>query len=160
MNITENGIYTNYCVAQYSKKKNEDLSGNTNTRVIFKCGVAIETIFTKDENDIYSNKNDTERSYNLYGYIYDNLFSKLNYTGVNFEVSTNEDNVKFCYSTNLGTYIYLSLQNCFRVGKNNPYTIKTLNPYVMHKNYINTTQLNVTLKEKKIRLKYHQNLVK
>jgi len=27
------------------------------------------------------------------------------------------------------------LQNCFRVGKNNPYTISTLNPYVMHKNY-------------------------
>ena len=137
MNITENGVYTNYWVSQYSKIeiKNEDLSGNTNTRVIFKFGVAIETIFTKDENDIYSNKNDTERAYNLYGYIYDNLFSKLNYTGVDFEVSTNEDNVKFCYSTNLGTYIYPSLQNCFRVGKNNPYTIKTLNPYVMHKNY-------------------------
>jgi hypothetical protein len=137
MNITENGVYTNYWVSQYSKIeiKNEDLSGNTNTRVIFKFGLGIETIFTKDENGIYSNKNDTDRAYNLYGYIYDNLFSKLNYTGVDFNVSTNQDNVKFCYSTNLGTYIYPSLQNCFRVGKNNAYTIKTLNPYIMHKNY-------------------------
>ena len=27
------------------------------------------------------------------------------------------------------------MQNCYRVGKNNPYTISILNPYVMYKNY-------------------------
>ena len=137
MNITENGVYTKYWVAQYSKIeiKNAEIAGNTKTRVIFKFGIGIESIYTKDENDIYSNVNDPGREYNLYGYIYDQSEYKLNYTGVDFEVSTTEENVKFCYSTNLGTYIYPSLQNCFRVGKNNPYTISTLNPYVMHKNY-------------------------
>ena len=137
MDIQDNGVYTKYWVAQYSKIeiKNEELSGNINTRVIFKFGIGIESIYSKDEKGIYSNVNDTKREYNLYGYIYDQSPSKLNYTGVDFEVSTTEDNVKFCYSTNLGTYIFPSLQNCFRVGKNNPYTISTLNPYVMHKNY-------------------------
>ena len=137
MNITENGVYTKYWTAQYSKIEiiNAEVSGNTNTRVIFKFGIGIETIYSKDENGIYSNVNDTNREYNLYGYIYDISPSKLNYTGVDFEISTKEKNVKFCYSTNLGTYIYPSLQNCFRVGENNSYIISTLNPYVMYKNY-------------------------
>jgi hypothetical protein len=119
MTITENGVYTRYSMAQYEKMviSNEELSGQARTRVIFKFGFAIEMIFDKDEKGIYWNKNDTKREYNLYGYIYDQTASRYNYTGVDFEVSTEEDNVKFCYSTNLGTYIYPSLQNCYRVGK-------------------------------------------
>ena len=136
MEITENGVYTKYWVSQYNKIeiKNNDVSGNTNTRVIFKFGIGIETIYDKDKNGVYSNLNDEDREYNLYGYIYDQN-NKLDYTGVDFKVTTEEDNVKFCYSTNIGTYIYPSLQNCYRVGKNNPYTISTLSPYVMYKNY-------------------------
>ena len=136
MEITENGVYTKYWVSQYNKIEiqNNDVSGNTNTRVIFKFGIGIETIYDKDKNGVYSNLNDKDREYNLYGYIYDQN-NKLDYTGVDFKVTTEEDNVKFCYSTNIGTYIYPSLQNCYRVGKNNPYTISTLSPYVMYKNY-------------------------
>ena len=136
MKITENGVYTKYWVSQYNKIEiqNNDVSGNTNTRVIFKFGIGIETIYDKDKNGVYSNLNDEDREYNLYGYIYDQN-NKLDYTGVDFKVTTEEDNVKFCYSTNIGTYIYPSLQNCYRVGKNNPYTISTLSPYVMYKNY-------------------------
>ena len=136
MEITENGVYTKYWVSQYNKIeiKNNDVSGNTNTRVIFKFGIGIETIYDKEKNGVYSNLNDEDREYNLYGYIYDQN-NKLDYTGVDFKVTTEEDNVKFCYSTNIGTYIYPSLQNCYRVGKNNPYTISTLSPYVMYKNY-------------------------
>ena len=136
MEITENGVYTKYWVSQYNKIEiqNNDVSGNTNTRVIFKFGIGIETIYDKDKNGVYSNLNDEDREYNLYGYIYDQN-NKLDYTGVDFKVTTEEDNVKFCYSTNIGTYIYPSLQNCYRVGKNNPYTISTLSPYVMYKNY-------------------------
>ena len=137
MNITSNGVYVKYHSTQYNKilVKNSENSGNINTRIIFKFGYAIEDTFEKDENGIYSNKNDKDREYNLYGYIYDQSDSKYNYTGIDFKISTEEDNVKFCYSTNLGTYIYPSLQNCFRVGKNNPYTISTLNPNVMFRNY-------------------------
>ena len=136
MEITENGVYTKYWVSQYNKIEiqNNDVSGNTNTRVIFKFGIGIGTIYDKDKNGVYSNLNDEDREYNLYGYIYDQN-NKLDYTGVDFKVTTEGDNVKFCYSTNIGTYIYPSLQNCYRVGKNNPYTISTLSPYVMYKNY-------------------------
>ena len=49
--------------------------------------------------------------------------------------------MKFCYNTNLGTYLDPSLQNCYRVGKNNPYTIETLNPLVMYKNYKSEEEL-------------------
>ena len=144
MNITENGVYNKYSLQQYSKItiKNIEYSGNTATRVIFKFGFAIEMIFEKDEKGVYSNQKDTERKYNLYGYIYDQTSSKYNLTGVDFKVSTTEDNVKFCYSTNLGTYIYPSLQNCYRVGKNNPYTIATLNPNVMYRNYTSDDHMN------------------
>ena len=144
MLITENGVYNKYWLTQYNKITiaNKDNSGNVNTRIIFKMGLAIEAIFEKDSKGVYNNQKDTDRVYNLYGYIYDQTSTKLNYTGVDFEVSTELDNVKFCYSTNLGTYIYPSLQNCYRVGKNNPYTISTLNPNVMYRNYYNDGHMN------------------
>jgi hypothetical protein len=144
MLITENGVYSKYWLTQYTKITiaNKDNSGNVNTRIIFKMGLAIEFIFEKDSKGVYNNQKDTERVYNLYGYIYDQTSTKLNYTGVDFEVSTELANVKFCYSTNLGTYIYPSLQNCYRVGKNNPYTISTLNPNVMYRNYYNDEHMN------------------
>ena len=142
--INENGVYPQYSVVEYEKilVKNKDNSGNTNTRLIFKFGYVIEYNFENIQNRIYSNQNDKNRTVNLFGYIYDNTNSKLNYTGVDFKVSTAEDNVKFCYSTNLGTYINPSLQNCYRVGKSNPYTISTLNPLVMYRNYYSDDQLN------------------
>ena len=144
MTITENGVYTRYSKNQFSRIviRNKDNAGNTNTRIIFKFGFAIEMTFEKDERGIYTNKKDEQRDYNLYGFIYDQTATRFNYTGVDFEVSTTEDNVKFCYSTNLGTYIYPSLQNCYRVGKNNPYKISTLNPNVMFRNYTYEYHLN------------------
>ena len=141
---TENGVYPEYSFTSYDKIliKNKDTSGSVGTRVILKFGYVIETNFQKIQNSIYSNQNDEERTINLFGFIYDQTNSKLNYTGVDFEVQTTEDNVKFCYSTNLGTYINPSLQNCYRVGKNNPYTIKTLNPNVMFRNYFSEEHIN------------------
>ena len=143
LSITDNGVYTKYSSLFYDKItiKNTDSAGNSPTRIIFKYGDAIEFSFTPNEYDIYSNKNAQNRIYNLYGYIF-GANNKLTYTGVDFEVSTNEDNVKFCYSTNLGTYIYPSLQNCYRVGKSNPYTISVLNPNVMYRDYRYAESLN------------------
>ena len=137
LEINENGVYPVYSEIEYTKIiiKNKDITGNIKTRIIFKYGYDIEYNFEKIQNEIYSNQNDNNREINLFGYIYDTTSSKLNYTGVDFEVSTIEDNVQFCYSTNLGIFINPSLQNCYRVGRANPYTISTLNPLVMYKNY-------------------------
>ena len=114
---------------------NHDKSSGINTRIIFKLGYVIESTFTKDENGVYQNKDVKDRTINLYGYKYPTTKDALNYTGFDFDISTFEDNVKFCYSTNLGSYINPSLSNCFRVGKNNPYTISTRSPLIMYKNY-------------------------
>ena len=136
LNITENGVYPKYSLYEFESIiiDNKDNAG-TSTKIIFKFGYVIEYNFLKIENRIYTNQNDENRDINLFGYMYETTSSRFNYTGVDFEVQTTEDNVKFCYSTNIGTYINPSLQNCYRVGKNNPYTISTLNPYVMFKNY-------------------------
>ena len=134
---TKNGLYI-----KDSKKNFEEITisnldnpSDINTSIIMKIGYAMETSFTNIGDDIYQNKDVEGRTINLYGYKYITNSQKLNYTGVDFEISTNEDNVKFCYNTNLGGYINPSLTNCFRVDKNNPYTFSTRNPFVMYKNY-------------------------
>ena len=114
---------------------NLDKSSGINTRIIIKMGYVIESTFTRNKDNVYQNIDVEGRTINLYGYKYITTSKRLNYTGVDFEISTLEDNVKFCYSTNLGAYINPSLTNCFRVGKKNPYTIRTRNPLIMYKNY-------------------------
>jgi hypothetical protein len=113
---------------------NKILSGSDETKVIFKFGYNIEKTFTKIENDIW-NLQTSDRPANLFAYLFRNGDDRLNYTKVNFTVYTKEENVKFCYSSNLGAFIDPSLQNCFRVGKSNSYTISVLNPYIMYKSY-------------------------
>ncbi len=139
----QNGLYTKDSVDGYPSLtiSNKESAGAMSTRIIFKFGFVIESKFVKVGDNLYSNKNDANRTDNLYGYKYDTLKNSLNYTGVNFKVSTEGENVKFCYSSNLGTYIIPSLQNCFRVGKQNSYTIPTLNPMVMYKDY-NDSNIN------------------
>ena len=144
MKATENGVFTKDSLTNYEKVEiyNNDNTGSVNTRIIFKFGYVIESTFKKIQNGIYSNQNDEERTINLFGYKYDTTNTRLNYTGVDFQVKTSEDNVKFCYSTNLGAFINPSLQNCYRVGKNNPYTISTLNPLVMYRDYYSEDHTN------------------
>ena len=144
LEINENGVYTKYFLTEMPKIliKNKENSGNINTRIIFKYGQPIEQTFEKIQNGIYSNLNDKSRTDNLFSYIYDQTSSKLNFKGVDFEVQTTEDNVKFCYNTNLGTFLIPSLQNCYIVGKKNPYTISTLNPLVMYRDYYSEEHMN------------------
>ena len=132
----KNGIF----VRNYTKSydlihiSNKQLTGTDTTKIIFKFGYNIYENFTKIENDIYNLQTDT-RTDNLFAYIFNKGESRLNYTRIDFEVSTTEENVKFCYSTNLGAYIAPSSQNCYRVGANNNYTISVMNPYIMYKDY-------------------------
>ena len=136
LQIKENGISTYKTTERFSSilLENSESSGSYSTRVIFKFGFSIEKTFTKIANDMYNLQTD-DRTENLFAYMFKTGGDRLNYTKVEFVVSTREQNVKFCYISNLGAFIDPSQHNCFRVGTLNPYTITVLNPYVMHKNY-------------------------
>jgi hypothetical protein len=136
MRINQNGIYIKNTIENYRliTVSNKRLTGDDSTKVIFKFGYNLDENFIKIENDIYNIQN-PNRSANLFAYVFKKGEDRLNYTKVQFEVSTTYDNVKFCYSTNLGAFINPSTQNCFRVGKKNSYTIEVMNPYIMHKDY-------------------------
>ena len=136
MTITKNGLFTkdsnkNY---EYIIIKNNEIAGSMKTKVIFKFGYKIESIFTKIENNIYNLQTENKTD-NLFAYKFNTGIDRLNTTDINFTVSTNFENVKFCYITNLGAFIDPSLQNCYRVGRGNSYSITVLNPYLMYKNY-------------------------
>ena len=136
MRIVENGLFTknsnkNY---EYIKVENKQLTGSIKTKVIFKFGYNIESVFSKINNNMY-NLQTPDRLANLFAYKFSTGADMLNTTKIDFTVYTSFDNVKFCYTTNFGAFIDPSLQNCYRVGKSNSYTISVLNPYVMYKNY-------------------------
>ena len=132
----KNGIYITNTTEKYEQIhiSNKQLTGSDTTKIIFKFGYNIYETFTPIENDLY-NLQTENREYNLFAYVFKKGEDRLNYTKVDFEVKTSEENVKFCYSTNFGSYINPSQQNCFRVGYDNSYTITIMNPYIMHKNY-------------------------
>ena len=133
INIKQYGIYTKKTPENYGLIKIQNL-GNEEAKIIFKFGYAIEKTFNKIDNDIYNLQKEDKKE-NLFAYIFKKDIDSFNYTSINLTVSTNEENVKFCYSTNLGAFITPSLHNCYRVGKLNPYTLSILNPYIMYKNY-------------------------
>ena len=136
LEINKNGIYIKNSTINYRSiiVNNKLLTGEDTTKIYFKFGYNIDETFTKIENDIYNIQTE-ERKDNIFAYIFKNGEDRLNYTKIDFTVSTSFDNVKFCYSTNLGVFINPSTQNCFRVGENNNYTISVMNPYIMHKDY-------------------------
>ena len=137
MIINKNGIYIKNTTDNYKTIKiyNKQLTGDDSTKIYFKFGINLDESFTKIENDIYNIQTE-DRIDNIFAYIFKNGEDRLNYTKINFTISTIYDNVKFCYSTNFGVLITTSTQNCFRVGKNNNYTITVINPYIMYKNYL------------------------
>ena len=136
MRINENGIFTKSSNVDYEyiTVTNKKLSGNTKTKIIFKFGYSIDNLFTKINNNIYQLQKENKTA-NLFAYKFNTAVDRLNTTKIDFRVSTNLENVKFCYTTNLGAYVEPSSQNCYRVGRANAYTITVLNPYIMYKNY-------------------------
>ena len=155
----ENGLHIKDSRDLYSEIEieNKDRSSGISTRVIFKLGYVMESTFTEIGNKVYQNKDVANRTINLYGYKHDSTSKRLNYTGVDFKVSTEEENVKFCYSTNLGAYINPSITNCYRVGKNNPYVISTRNPLIMYRNYLNDNVNNYYVGFRTVEL--NQNII-
>ena len=113
-------------------------NAKTKTRFIFKYGINVEhssswkedtsvnvdgTLFVKENSFVYRFPlGDIKRNYKTIDFTV---------TGINNDV----ENVKFCYSTNLGVVMEASKENCFRTGKFIPYTLSFINPLIISKNY-------------------------
>ena len=123
-------IYLNIKFIQKNQKKLSfnkyrecwETNGNDETKVLFKFRYATHKTFTKIKNDVYHvEAGNRQENLFAYAYIFKNGEDKLNYIAIGLIVPTEEENVKFCYGTNLGSFIMPSLQNCYRGGKSNTY---------------------------------------
>ena len=61
--------------------------------------------------------------------------NKKNFTIIIINAEEESANVKFYYSTSIGTPIETSKENCFRTGATIPYSLMFINPLIMPKNY-------------------------
>ena len=113
--------------------------GQSKTRFIFKVGFGPEKNWDKQTG--YNTKGIVFSKDNRFIYKFETGTEGMNFTNVEIEVravgkDTGElDNVKFCYSSSLGMAIKSSKENCFRTGKNIPYTLKFINPNISPKTY-------------------------
>ena len=75
--------------------------------------------------------------YDLYLFEFPNDISRYNYTFAELITSgtNSNDNVKYCFTPNIGAALEPSSENCYRVSKDNSYTLKAYNPLVMYKDY-------------------------
>ena len=105
-------------------------NGDSATRFIFKIGYGVESSEDWHEVEEAQNLDGTLfANLNKYVYKFPNENDQKNFTMVKFLVNSLNDaeNVKFCYSTNLGIAIDASRENCFRTGKYIPYTLTFIN---------------------------------
>ena len=116
----------------------KEKGGDSNTRVIIKVGYNSESWDEIDENINYN------ENLNMYVFSFPNNEKRLNYTYASLIASGTKqgDNIKYCYGTNIGSAILPSKENCYRVSLDNSYTLKFLNPLVMHKDYVFDEHLN------------------
>ena len=73
----------------------------------------------------------------MYLFEFPNDIKRYNYTYANLITSgtNSEDNVKYCFTTNIGAALKPSSENCYRVSRENSYTLKAYNPLIMYKDY-------------------------
>ena len=137
-------------------------NGNSQTRFIFKIGFGVESI--KDWKEIQL-ENPINGSLflnnNKYVYKFPHEDNKKNFTKVNFKITSlyQNDNVKFCFSTNLGIAIEGSKENCFKIDNNLYYNLTFTNPLIVAKNYkIDTDNYYIYLKPNEYKQLYIQIL--
>jgi hypothetical protein len=109
----------------------KELGGEEDTRVIVKVGYkTISSDWEKKSDNVIYNKKE-----NLYVFSFPSTVKRYNFTYAMLETyGTNaQDNVKYCYGTNIGSAILPSTENCYRVSQEDKYTIKIMNPLVMYK---------------------------
>ena len=109
----------------------KERGGLSDTRIIIKVGYPNSGW---DEITQYMKYN---REYDIYLFEFPNDEKRYNYTLANLKTSgTNaDDNVKYCFTTNIGGALKPSSENCYRVSNNNPYTLIAYNPLIMYKDY-------------------------
>ena len=111
----------------------KERKGSDNTRVIIKVGYSTRDWETKGTYIKYNSKK------NIYAFEFPNdpenkyfyKYAQLTMSGENAD-----NNVKFCFTTSIGGALNPSLENCYRVSKENSYTLKLYNPLIMYKNYV------------------------
>jgi hypothetical protein len=96
------------------------------TRFILKIGFDVES--GEDWREVQPDQKIDGKlfaNHNKYVYKFPVGDNKRNFTFVNFTINSinQEENTKFCYSTNLGTAIEASRENCFRTGRYIPYSL-------------------------------------
>ena len=108
----------------------KERGGLTDTRIIIKVGYSESGWTQYSEFLKYSKTYDTYLfefpSDKKYFYTYAELIT----SGTN-----SDDNVKYCFTSNIGAALKTSSENCYRVSKDNPYTLIAYNPFIMYKDY-------------------------
>ena len=109
----------------------KERGGLSDTRVIVKLGYNTNQWKTVSDNILH---NEAE---NIFVFSFPVGDKKYMYKYALLETSgtNSDDNVKYCYSGNIGNAIVASTDNCYRVSKTNSYTIKIMNPAIMYKDY-------------------------
>ncbi|MBO6243347.1 MAG: hypothetical protein J6O41_02095, partial [Clostridia bacterium] len=131
--ITKNRLIKSSPMSTLNPIVIRERSGYSGTRVIIKVGYQIlGSEWVEKTENIYYNSN-----LNLFVFSFPKGDDKLNYTYADLlTIGTTEgDNIKYCFSTSIGSPILPSAENCFRVSLNNSYTLKVLNPLIIYKDY-------------------------
>ena len=116
----------------------KEKGGDTETRVIIKVGFNPMSFTEISPNIKYSS------ALNMFIFSFPINDANLNYTKAKLVTkgTYEDDNIKYCYGTNLGSPILPSNENCYRVSLENWYTLYFLNPSVIYKNYDYSDDLN------------------
>lgn len=78
------------------------------------------------------------RKNNKYAYMFPDGDKKKNFTKVNITLKLTEyktESIKICVSNNYGFILEENKENCYIIGKNRPYTLTFINPFIYRKNY-------------------------
>ena len=131
--ITKNSLIKSTPISSFNPIVLRERSGESGTRVIIKVGYQIlGSGWIEKYEDIYCNS-----KLNLFVFSFPNGENKLNYTYADLLTigTKQDDNIKYCFSSNIGAPILPSAENCFRVSLNNSYTLKVMNPLILFKDY-------------------------
>ena len=110
----------------------KERGGLNDTRIIIKVGYSrLDWEATSDPNVQLNSKE------GVYAFKFPTTPNMYNYTiaFLNTSGTDADDNVKYCFTTNIGAALQPSSENCYRVSKDNPYCLKVYNPLNMFKDY-------------------------
>ena len=129
--ITKNYLYQSKPFTTSNPLVIKERGGNTSTRIIIKIGYKYQS-WKQGQNNIYYNE-----ELNIYVFAFPNENDRANYTRADLVTrgTQEDDNIKYCYALSIGSPIYPSAENCFRVSLNNPYNLTVLNPLLIYKDY-------------------------